>query len=102
MILEIAQIDIKPGMEAEFENNVARAAEIFMRAKGCRAMELQRSIERPGCYRLMIKWETLENHTVDFRQSEDFKAWRGLVGHCFESTPYVEHTQLCVKGFGSD
>ncbi|HKE38636.1 MAG TPA: antibiotic biosynthesis monooxygenase family protein [Casimicrobiaceae bacterium] len=100
MILEIAQIDIKPGMEAEFEANVARAAEIFMRAKGCRAMELQRSIERPGRYRLMIKWETLENHTVDFRQSEDFKAWRGLVGHCFESTPDVEHTQLCVKGFG--
>ena len=102
MILEIAQIDIKPGMEAEFEANVARAAEIFMRAKGCRAMELQRSIEKPSRYRLMIKWETLENHIVDFRQSEDFKAWRGLVGHCFESPPYVEHTQLCVKGFGTD
>ena len=42
MILEIAQIDVKPGMEAEFEAGVARAAPVFQRARGCRGMELQR------------------------------------------------------------
>jgi hypothetical protein len=42
MFLEIAQIDIKPGQEAEFEAGVARAAPLFKRAKGCRAMSLQR------------------------------------------------------------
>ena len=100
MILEIAQIDIKPGMESEFEANVGRAAPLFRRARGCRAMELQRSIEKPSRYRLMVEWNTVENHTVDFRASEDFKAWRALVGHCFESPPYVEHTQVCLEGFG--
>ena len=66
MILEIAQIDVKLGLEEEFEANVAKAVPLFQRARGCRAMELQRSIERPNRYRLMVRWETLENHTVIF------------------------------------
>jgi heme-degrading monooxygenase HmoA len=92
MILEIAQIDVKPGLEAEFEAGVTKAAPLFKRAKGCRGMNLQRSIEKPGRYRLIVKWETLENHTVDFRGSEDFAAWRALVGPYFAAPPEVEHT----------
>jgi heme-degrading monooxygenase HmoA len=53
MVLEIAQIDVKPGMEAEFEAGVAKAAPLFRRAKGCTAMVLQRSVERPSRYRLL-------------------------------------------------
>ena len=41
MILEIAQIDVKPGMEAEFEAGVSNAAPLFRRAKGCISMALQ-------------------------------------------------------------
>ncbi len=93
MILEIAQIDVKPGLETEFEANVAKAAPLFARAKGCKGMELQRSIEKPSRYRLFVKWETVENHTVDFRGSADFQEWRKLVGHCFAGTPEVEHTR---------
>ena len=100
MILEIAEIEVKSGMEGEFELGVAKAAPIFQRAKGCRAMELQRSIEKPSRYRLFVRWETLESHTVDFRGSPDFEAWRKLVGHCFERPPEVEHTRLAVHGFG--
>jgi heme-degrading monooxygenase HmoA len=51
MILEIAQIDVKPGMEAEFEAGVKKAAPIFKRAKGCKFMTLQRSHEVPQRYR---------------------------------------------------
>jgi heme-degrading monooxygenase HmoA len=71
MILEIAQIEVTPGLEAEFEAGVAKAAAIFRRAKGCTGMELQRSIEHPSRYRLFVKWDTVENHTVDFRGSAD-------------------------------
>jgi heme-degrading monooxygenase HmoA len=99
MILEIAQIDVKPGLEAEFEAGVAKAAPIFKRAKGCKAMELQRSVEKPSRFRLFVTWETLENHTVDFRSSADFQEWRKLVGHTFDSAPSVEHTRQVVKGF---
>src|ERR1700757_2186977 len=87
MITEIAQIDIKPGMEAEFESGVKNAAPVFQRAKGCHGLELQRSIEKPGRYRLFVKWQTVENHTVDFRGSDDFQAGRKLAGHCFVGAP---------------
>ena len=96
MILEIAQIDVKPGMEAEFEAGVAKAAPLFRRAKGCTALTLQRSVERPSRYRLFVTWETVENHTVDFRGSENFTEWRALVGQYFASPPEVEHTKKVV------
>jgi heme-degrading monooxygenase HmoA len=99
MVTEIAQIEIKPGMEAEFEAGVAKAAPIFRRARGCEGMELHRSVEKPQRYRLLVKWATVENHTVDFRGSDDFQEWRKLVGHCFAAAPEVEHTRRTVMGF---
>ena len=99
MILEIAQIEIKPGMENEFEAGVTKAGQLFKRAKGCKAMTLQRSHEKPARYRLFVQWDTLENHTVDFRGSADFQEWRKLVGHCFASPPDVEHVKEVVRGF---
>jgi quinol monooxygenase YgiN len=99
MITEIAQIEVKPGMDTEFEAGVKAAVPIFQRAKGCHGMELRRSIENPARYRLIITWETLENHTVDFRGSADFQEWRKLVGHCFAAPPDVEHVRQIMRGF---
>jgi quinol monooxygenase YgiN len=99
MITEIANIDIKPGMEAEFEAGAKKAVPVFQRAKGCHGMELRRSVETPNIYRLFVVWETIENHTVDFRNSADFQEWRKLVGHCFASPPQVEHVRQIMRGF---
>jgi heme-degrading monooxygenase HmoA len=100
MITEIAQIDVKPGTEKDFEAAVAKARPLFLRAKGGKGFELHKSIEKPSRYRLMAKWETLENHTVDFRGSEDFTAWRGLVGQYFAAPPEVEHTETVLTTGG--
>lgn len=97
MITEIAQIEIKPGQEKDFEAAVAMAQTIFKRSKGWKSFELHRSIEKPSRYRLHIKWETLENHTVDFRESPDFQEWRALVGPHFASPPEVEHTNTVTS-----
>ena len=99
MITEIAQIDVKPGQEEAFEAGVKQAAPLFQRAKGCRAMRIERSLEKPQRYRLFVDWETLENHTVDFRESADFQEWRRLAGPHFASPPEVEHVELAVTGF---
>ena len=100
MITEIAQIDVKPGTEKDFEAAVAKARPLFLRARGGKGFELHKSIEKPSRYRLMAKWETLENHTVDFRGSEDFTAWRGLVGQYFAAPPEVEHTETVLTSAG--
>src|SRR3569833_3123378 len=99
MALEIAQVDIKPGQEAEFEAGVAKAAPYFKRAKGCKAMSLHRSVEKPGRYRLFLTWETVENHTKDFYGSADWQEWRKLVAHTFEGPPVVEHVHQTFEGF---
>ena len=96
MITEIAQIDVKAGSEKDFEAAVAKARAVFSRAKGCHGLELHKSIEKPQRYRLMVKWATLENHTVDFRGSENFTEWRGLVGQFFAAPPEVEHTETVL------
>ena len=97
MITEIAQIDVKPGTENDFEATVAKARAAFGRSKGFHGFELHKSIEKPQRYRLFANWDTVENHTVDFRGSSDFQEWRKLVGHCFAAPPEVEHVSMVTK-----
>jgi heme-degrading monooxygenase HmoA len=91
MVLEIAEIEVTPGKEMDLESGFRKAQPLFERAKGCLGVSLHRSLEKPSRYRLFVEWETLENHTVDFRSSADFQSWRALVGHCFAKPPEVEH-----------
>ncbi|MBX9930437.1 MAG: antibiotic biosynthesis monooxygenase [Methylobacterium sp.] len=99
MILEIAQIDLKPGTEADFEGAIAKAAIYFQNAKGCRSFMVRRSVEKPLRYRLLIEWDTLEDHTTGFVNTQPWKDYRALVSPYFESPPQVEHTELSLKAF---
>jgi heme-degrading monooxygenase HmoA len=78
---------------------ILEIAPLFKRAKGCRSFSLQRGIENPSRYRLLIEWDTVENHTKDFYGSADWQEWRKLVAHCFASPPAAEHMKEVVKGF---
>jgi heme-degrading monooxygenase HmoA len=98
MILELADIRIHPGQNAAFDAAIARGlSDVIARAKGCRGYKVNKGIESPQRYVLQIFWDTLENHTVDFRQSDAFTAWRGIVGPFFAAPPVVEHFDLVVK-----
>jgi len=98
MILEIADIDIKPGTGTQFEVAVEQGvAEAISRAKGFMGYKLNRGVESPERYILMIFWQTLENHTEDFRPSSAFQDWRALVGPFFAGAPTVEHFSLVAK-----
>jgi heme-degrading monooxygenase HmoA len=95
MILEVADIRITPGKRAEFDAAIERGVEtVIAKAKGFAGYKVNRSIETPERYLLMIYWETLENHTVDFRGSPAFAEWRAIVGPFFAGPPNVEHFEL--------
>ena len=97
MILEIADIRIPPGKQAEFDAAVRRGIEtVVSKAEGFRRYQVQKGIESPERYVLMIEWETLENHTVDFRGGPLFPQWRTIVGPYFASPPVVEHFTLAA------
>jgi len=98
MILELADIRIAPGKQAEFDAAITRGVkEVISKAKGYVSHQVQKGIESPERYVLMIWWQTLENHTVDFRESEAFKEWRAIVGPFFATPPTVEHFTLLTQ-----
>jgi heme-degrading monooxygenase HmoA len=91
MILEHADIRIDPAKAAEFEAAIQRGAStVIAQAKGFKGYKVNRSIESPGRYILNIYWDTLEDHTVGFRQSPAFAEWRAIVGPFFVQPPVVE------------
>jgi heme-degrading monooxygenase HmoA len=98
MILEIADIRITPGKGAAFEAAVRTGAEtVIAQAQGFRGFKLNRGVESPDRYVLMVYWETLEDHTVGFRQGPLFAQWRAIVGPFFAAPPAVEHFELALK-----
>jgi heme-degrading monooxygenase HmoA len=95
MILELADIQIQPGREAEFDAAIQRGVrEIIAHAKGFLGWQVHKGVESPQRYVLQIRWESLEDHMQGFRNSPDFTAWRELVGPFFARAPQVEHFEL--------
>ncbi len=98
MILELADFRIQPGRQAEFDVAIQHGlATVISQAKGYAGFKVNRGIESPERYVLMIWWQTLENHTVDFRESPAFAQWRAIVGPFFTQPPQVEHFELVAK-----
>lgn len=98
MILELADIRIQAGQQAEFDEAIQRGLnEVISQAKGFCGYKINKGIESPERYVLMIFWETLENHTIDFRESPAFIQWRAVVGPYFAAPPVVEHFHLLAK-----
>ncbi len=90
-ILEVAILDVKPGLASEFETAFKTASAIIATMPGYISHELQRCLETANRYILLVRWQTLEDHTVGFRQSSQYQEWRSLLHHFYEPFPVVEH-----------
>jgi heme-degrading monooxygenase HmoA len=98
MILEIADIRIAAGKQAEFDEAIRRGiATVISQARGFRGYKVNKGIESPERYILQIFWDTLEDHTVHFRGGPLFPQWRAIVGPYFAQPPVVEHFTLLAK-----
>jgi heme-degrading monooxygenase HmoA len=92
MVLEIAFIEVLPEQHLAFERAVARAVrEALSQAKGFVDFQLHKGIEQSNTYTFHINWETLEDHTIGFRESDLFVKWREIIGGFFAKPPIVEH-----------
>ncbi len=96
MIIEVAHVKIKDGQNQAFEAAVKKAVEVFGRVPECRGLHLQHCIEEPDQYQVVIRWDTLEAHTVTFREGPLFQEWRGLVGEFFAEAPQVQHFNIAM------
>lgn len=91
MILEVAILNVKPGMTSDFEDNFQIASAIISSMKGYIRHELRRCMEDKQKYILLVEWETLEDHTGGFRQSDEYQEWKALLHHFYDPFPVVEH-----------
>lgn len=94
MILEMAQLDVRSGQEVAFEAAFNEAKKIILSMPGFIALELQRCLENRSRYLLLVKWATLEHHTVGFRTSPEYQKWKALLHHFYEPFPVVEHYEI--------
>jgi len=91
MILEVAVLNIKEGLSNEFESNFQKAQRIISSMKGYISHELKKCVEKEDKYILLVNWETIEDHELGFRKSNEYQEWKGLLHHFYEPFPTVEH-----------
>lgn len=94
MILEIAPLQIRPGQAAAFEAAFAEAQAIISSMPGYLSHELQRCLERANHYVLLVRWQTLADHEVGFRQSPQYQQWKQLLHHFYDPFPTVLHYEV--------
>ncbi len=97
MILEVAVLDVKEGMESEFEEAFSIAQTIISTSRGYVSHQLQKCIEAKSRYLLLVHWERLEDHTEGFRRSDSYQDWKKILHHFYEPFPQVEHYHLLYE-----
>ena len=96
MILEVAILKIKPQLNQEFESAFVEASSIITSIPGYISHDLQKCLEVKNQYLLLVNWQTLEDHTIGFRQSKEYQTWKKLLHHFYEPFPTVEHYQTVI------
>ena len=91
MILEVVILNIKKGLSEDFEINFQKSESIISSMKGYLSHELKKCIEQEDKYILLVNWETIEDHEIGFRKSEQYQEWKALLHHFYEPFPTVEH-----------
>jgi heme-degrading monooxygenase HmoA len=97
MILEVAILDVIPGKEKDFESAFTQASTIISSISGYSSHQLQRCIEKQNRYILLVRWDTLEAHTVGFRGSEQYQEWKQLLHHFYDPFPTVEYYEPILE-----
>ena len=100
MVLEVAVLDVKPGQSQDFEAAFGQAQTILSSMKGYISHQLQKCLEKPNRYILLVNWQTLEDHTHGFRGSATYQDWRRLLHHFYDPFPEVEHYVVVTEHSG--
>jgi heme-degrading monooxygenase HmoA len=96
VITEHAVLEVVPGREHEFEAAMERAKSLIAASPGFAGLRVERCIERPSCFLLLVEWERLEDHTEGFRGSPAYEEWRAALHHFYDPFPVVEHFEVVV------
>lgn len=91
MILEAANLQVRPGQSAAFEAAFRQAQAIIASMPGHRGLRLERCLEREGHYLLLVEWDSVAAHEEGFRKSAGYAEWKRLLHHFYDPFPTVLH-----------
>jgi heme-degrading monooxygenase HmoA len=96
VITEHALLEVVEGREDEFVGAMQSAQQFIAGSAGFLSLRLERCLERPHCFLLLVEWERLEDHTDGFRGSAAYQDWREALHHFYDPFPVVEHFETVV------
>jgi heme-degrading monooxygenase HmoA len=96
MVLEVAILNVIPGLEDDFIKAFSKAQNIISKMAGYLSHQLKRCIENKSQFILLVEWEKLTDHTEGFRGSKEYQEWKGLLHHFYSPFPTVEHYEEVV------
>lgn len=101
MFLEAAILYLIEGNEKEFETDFKLASQYISAIKGYISHSLQKCVENPNQYLLLVQWKKLEDHTIGFRTSSEYQEWKKLLHHYYDPFPVVEHYEMVIENKNS-
>ena len=96
MTTEHALLEVIPGREDEFVAAMEAAKAHIAASPGFVSLRVERCLERPNCFLLLVEWDRLEDHTEGFRGSPAYEEWRAALHHFYDPFPLVEHFEAVV------
>jgi heme-degrading monooxygenase HmoA len=96
-VTEHAVLNVIPGQEDDFLASMERAKALIAGSPGFRSLRVERGLENPSTFLLLVEWDSLEAHTEGFRGSAAYEEWRALLHHFYDPFPVVEHFEGVVN-----
>jgi heme-degrading monooxygenase HmoA len=96
VITEHALLEVIVGQEGAFLEAMEKAKTLIAASPGFVSLRVERGVERPDCFLLLVEWERLEDHTEGFRESAAYQEWRAVLHHFYDPFPVVEHFEAVV------
>ncbi|HYG44127.1 MAG TPA: antibiotic biosynthesis monooxygenase [Bordetella sp.] len=93
MIYEIALLPVQKNYSDDFRRAFAEVEPLLRRAKGYGGHFLAQGIETPQQFNLIVRWQSLEDHTPNFEESEDHRRFMMGLQEYFSEEPTVYHIE---------
>ena len=97
MILEKATLYVKEEEREKFEKDFVKASDYISSIEGYHGHSLHSCVEIVNKYLLLVSWNDIESHEINFRTSEEYQRWKKLLHHYYDPFPVVEHYKVVFE-----
>lgn len=102
MIYELATLPVKADRVSAFRAAFGQVVHLLARARGYEGHLLTQGVETPSQFTLIVRWQTLEDHTQRFEPSSDHQGFMAGLEAYLSAEPYVYHVRAEDAADGVD